>query len=129
MKILCRHDTQVPGRGIVSRGELIEWPDGGAFPPQVLGNFSAPDGSPLKEPQPPEPLADGGQREPTDLEKAAEQARAEKLAAEELLKRTAALGKQKLVAALDAAGATYPAKATNEELARTLLRAQGQTVD
>ena len=143
MKIICKSATQVPGHGIVTKGETIEWPDGKPFPPQVIGNFvEAGTGSTLcnKEPQPPTPppanetgdKPDGeavGTRQPTLEEAAAEQARAEKIAQDELLKRTAALGKEKLTAALDACGAAYKAKDTCEELAKKLLRAQGQDID
>ena len=140
MKIICKSDTQVAGFGIVSKGETIEWPDGQTFPPHVLGNFKTPDGAPLcnKEPKPPaeggtgdNPPADGEgtERQPTQEEIADEQARAEKLAKEELLKRTAALGKQKLIAALNASGVAYKGNATCEELAKTLLRSQGQDID
>lgn len=149
MKILCKSATQVFGYGIVSKGEHIDWPDGKPFPPQVLGNFvEVGTGAVLanKEPQtlPPAPdnpnaeadkpnaeadTQDGGERPPTPEEAAAEQARAEKIAQDELLKRTAALGKEKLTAALDACGAAYKAKDTCEELAKKLLRAQGQDID
>ena len=143
MKIFCKSATQVPGHGIVTKGETIEWPDGKPFPPQVIGNFvEAGTGATLcnKEPQPPTPppanetgdKPDGeavGTRQPTLEEAAAEQARAEKIAQDELLKRTAALGKEKLTAALDACGAAYKAKDTCEELAKKLLRAQGQDID
>ena len=142
MKIICKAATQVSGYGIVSKGQHIEWPDGKPFPPQVLGNFvEVGTGAELanKEPQPPPPAPDkpdaeadtqdGGERPPTPEEAAAEQARAEKLAKEELVKRTAALGREKLTAALDACGATYKAKDSCEELAKKLLRAQGQEVD
>ena len=155
MKILCKSATQVFGYGIVSKGEHIEWPDGKPFPPQVIGNFvEVGTDAPLcnKEPQPPTPPPanetgdtptpppanetgdepDGeavGTRQPTLEEAAAEQARAEKIAQDELLKRTAALGKEKLTAALDACGAAYKAKDSCEELAKKLLRAQGQDID
>ena len=161
MKILCKSATQVPGHGIVTKGETVEWPDGLPFPPQVLGNFVKPEtGAALcnKEPQPPtlppanetgdnpdgeagetrqptleeaaaDKPADGGSRQPTLEEAAAEQARAEKVAKDELVKRTAALGKQKLIAALDASGVPYASKATCEELAKALLRSQGQDID
>ncbi len=149
MKIICKSDTQVFGYGIVSKGEAIEWPDGRPFPPHVQGNFKSADGKPLcnaspkppeaagDKPQPPEaagdkpqqPEGNGGTREPTAEEKAAEQGRAEKTAIDELVKRTAALGKQKLIAALDASGVTYSSKATCEELAKALLRSQGQEID
>ena len=163
MKILCKSATQVPGHGVVAKGETVEWPDGKPFPPQVLGNFvEVGTGATLanKEPQPlprasdkpnaeadkpnaeadkpnaetDKPNAetdkqDGGERTPTPEEVAAEQARAEKLAKDELVKRTAALGKEKLTAALDACGAAYKAKDTCEELAKKLLRAQGQEID
>ena len=104
MKIICKSDTQVFGHGIVCKGETIDWPDGQPFPPQVLGNFKDAEGHALcnKEPQPPadgegdKPPADGegGERQPTPEEAAAEQKRAEKLAMDELVKKTAALGKQ-----------------------------------
>ena len=154
MKILCKSNTQVFGHGIVSKGETIDWPDGQLFPPQVLGNFvcadngmrlanvippppenpDAGDKPPAKDPgdNPPEnPPAngEGGERQPTAEEAAAEQKRAEKLATEELIKKTAALGKQKLIAALDASGVTYKGNASCEELAKTLLRSQGQEID
>ena len=141
MKIICKSDTQVFGHGIVCKGETIDWPDGQPFPPQVLGNFKDAEGHALcnKEPQPLPPAPDkpnaeadtqdGGERPPTPEEAAAEQARAEKLAKDELVKRTAALGKEKLTAALDACGAAYKAKDSCESLAKTLLRAQGQEID
>ena len=137
MKILCKSATQVLGYGVVPKGKTIEWPDGKPFPPQVLGNFVEA-GSELRlanvelPPDGDEPPADGeggGTRQPTLEEAADEQARAEKLAKEELLKRTAALGKEKLTAALDACGAAYKAKDSCETLAKTLLRAQGQEID
>jgi len=139
MKIICKSDTQVFGHGIVCKGETIDWPDGQPFPPQVLGNFKDAEGHALcnKEPQPPadgeggKPPADGegGERQPTPEEAAAEQKRAEKLAMDELVKKTAALGKQKLIAALDASGVVYKGNASCEELAKTLLRSQGQEID
>ena len=139
MKIICKSDTQVFGYGIVSKGETIDWPDGQPFPAQVLGNFKDAEGHPLcnKEPQPPangegdKPPAngEGGERPPTPEEAAAEQKRAEKLATEELVKKTAALGKQKLIAALDASGVPYKGNASCEELAKTLLRSQGHEID
>ena len=143
MKIICKSDTQVFGYGIVSKGEVIDWPDGKPFPPQVLGNFKSGDGKPLSDasPKPPEaagdkpegkpekPEGNGGTREPTPEEKAAEQKHAEKLAMDELVKKTAALGKQKLIAALDASGVVYKGNASCEELAKTLLRSQGQEID
>ena len=147
MKIFCKSATQVPGRGIVDKGQTIEWPNGTPFPPHMLGNFveaetelpianvelpkdgegDKPDGEGDK------PDGEGaeaiGTRQPTLEEAAAEQARAEKIAQDELLKRTAALGKEKLTAALDACGAAYKAKDTCEDLAKKLLRAQGQDID
>ena len=143
MKILCKSATQVPGHVIVTKGETVEWPDGLPFPPQVLGNFVKPEtGAALcnKEPQPPtlppanetgdNPDGEAGETsQPTLEEAAAEQARAEQVANDELVKRTAALGKEKLTAALDACGAAYKAKDSCEELAKKLLRAQGQEID
>ena len=141
MKIICKSDTQVFGHGIVCKGETIDWPDGQTFPPQVLGNFKDAEGHALcnKEPQSLPPTHDRTNAEadkqdcvdrpPTPEEAAAEQARAEQLAKDELVKRTAALGKEKLTAALDACGAVYKAKDSCETLAKTLLRAQGQEID
>ena len=154
MKIICKSDTQVLGYGIVSKGEMIDWPDGQPFPPQVLGNFKTAEGEALCNPAPAkategkpadsngetQPLADGNgdtqppadgngaTRQPTLEEAAAEQERAEKIAREELVKKTAALGKQKLIAALDASGVAYKGNASCEELAKTLLRSQGQDI-
>ena len=155
MKILCKSDTQVFGYGIVSKGETIDWPDGQNYPPQVLGNFvDAKSGMRLANVLPPPPkkpdagdkppetpppangeggeppaTGEGGERPPTPEEAAAEQKRAEKAAMEELVKKTAALGKQKLTAALDASGVAYKGNASCEELAKTLLRSQGQEID
>ena len=151
MKILCKSATQVLGRGIVEKGQTIDWKDGVPFPPHVLGNFvEAETGLPLANIEFPANDAKGDKpdagdkadagdqtgdgegtttRQPTLEEAAAEQARAEKLAKDELVKRTAALGREKLTAALDACGATYKAKDSCEELAKKLLRAQGQEVD
>ena len=161
MKIFCKSATQVPGRGIVDKGQTIEWPNGTPFPSHMLGNFveaetefpianvelpkeetgDKPTPPPANEtgdkPTPPPANETGdkpdgeavGTRQPTLEEAAAEQARAEKIAQDELLKRTAALGKEKLTAALDACGAAYKAKDTCEELAKKLLRAQGQDID
>ena len=158
MKILCKSATQVLGRGVVEKGQTIDWRDGVPFPPQVLGNFvEAESGLRLanvelpKDAEGDKPDAEGDKpdaegdkpdaegekpdaegattRQPTLEEAAAEQARAEKLAKDELVKRTAALGREKLTAALDACGATYKAKDSCEELAKKLLRAQGQEID
>lgn len=130
MKILCKSDTQVFGYGIVSKGETIDWPDGQPFPPQVLGNFRTAEGKELSNAKPqPTANGDGGWRSPSAEEAAAEQKRAERLAAEELVKKTAALGKQRLIAALDASGAAYKGNASCEELAKALLRSQGQEID
>lgn len=163
MKILCKSATQVPGRGIVEKGQTIEWPNGQPFPPQVLGNFVEAEselrlanveppkpgkgkgeeqsgkGEPPKpgegkgeqpsEGEPPKPGEGDETHPPTPEEAAAEQARAEQVAKDELVKRTAALGKDKLTAALDACGAAYKAKDSCETLAKILLRAQGQDID
>ena len=139
MKIICKSDTQVFGYGIVSKGEAIEWPDGRPFPPHVQGNFKSADGKVLTnaQPKPPadksdkpqQPEGNGETRQPTLEEAAAEQKRAEKVAMDELVKKTAALGKQKLIAALDASGVVYKGNASCEELAKTLLRSQGQEID
>ncbi len=138
MKILCKSATQVLGRGVVEKGQTIDWKNGVPFPPQVLGNFvEAETGFPLANVELPtdgegdKPTDGEGAttRQPTLEEAAAEQARAEKVAKDELVKRTAALGREKLTAALDACGATYKAKDSCEELARKLLRAQGQEID
>lgn len=123
MKIVCKSATQVPGRGIVAKGQHIDWPDGVPFPPQVAANFTLMGGEPLVQPE-----TDGGEQLPL-IPDAKEQERAEKLAKEALVANMAKLGKEKLQAALDNAGVPYGAKATNTELAKALLRAQGQDVD
>ena len=56
-------------------------------------------------------------------------ARAEKTAREELIRRTAELGRAKLESALEAAGVPHKAKMTCEELAKLLLRNNGEDVD
>lgn len=118
MKITARSATQVPGFGIVRRGHAIDWPDGKPFPPQVEGNFNDPDGKPLdarkekdaKTPQPPE------KEDP----KADQQL---------LVKRTAAIGRAKLAAKLDALHVAYDEKMSATELAKILLRHNGEKID
>ena len=103
MKILCKSATQVPGRGIVEKGQIIDWQNGVSFPPQVLGNFVEADSEmrlanveppkPRESDQPPkgeQPGEAGPTRPPTPEEAAAEQKRAEQVAKDELVKRTAA---------------------------------------
>lgn len=125
MNILCKSATQVPGIGVVSKGQRILWHDGERFPPQVLCNFvDADTGAPLSN----GPVAenDGGR---ADAKTAAEQARAEKTAREELVRRTAELGREKLESALDAAGVPHRAKMPCADLAKLLLRHNGEEVD
>lgn len=140
MKILCKSSTQVPGTGIVIKGQRVLWHDGVPFPPQVLANFvDAETGEKLSNPEPEgregeDGGAEGGREsaesgEPTAEQIAEEQARAEKTAREELIRRTAELGRAKLESALDAAGVPHKAKMTCEELAKLLLRHNGEDVD
>ena len=139
MKILCKSSTQVPGTGIVIKGQRVLWHDGVPFPPQVLANFvDAETGEKLSNPQPEgregeDSGADGdgaaGVGEPTAEQIAEERARAEKTAREELIRRTAELGRAKLEGALEAAGVPHKAKMTCEELAKLLLRHNGEDVD
>ena len=139
MKILCKSSTQVPGTGIVIKGQRVLWHDGVPFPPQVLANFvDAETGEKLSNPDPDgregedsgedgDGAAGGG--EPTAEQIAEERARAEKTAREELIRRTAELGRAKLESALEAAGVPHKAKMTCEELAKLLLRHNGEDVD
>ena len=53
----------------------------------------------------------------------------DKTAREELIRRTAELGRAKLESALEAAGVPHKAKMTCEELAKLLLRHNGEDVD
>lgn len=139
MKILCKSSTQVPGTGIVIKGQRVLWHDGVPFPPQVLANFvDAETGEKLSNPEPEgregeDSGADGdgaaGVGEPTAEQIAEERARAEKTAREELIRRTAELGRAKLESALEAAGVPHKAKMTCEELAKLLLRHNGEDVD
>ena len=139
MKILCKSSTQVPGTGIVIKGQRVLWHDGVQFPPQVLANFvDAETGEKLSNPEPDgregeDSGADGagaaGVGEPTAEQIAEERARAEKTAREELIRRTAELGRAKLESALEAAGVPHKAKMTCEELAKLLLRHNGEDVD
>lgn len=139
MKILCKSSTQVPGTGIVIKGQRVLWHDGVQFPPQVLANFvDAETGEKLSNPQPEgregeDSGEDGdgaaGVGEPTAEQIAEERARAEKTAREELIRRTAELGRAKLESALEAAGVPHKAKMTCEELAKLLLRHNGEDVD
>ena len=139
MKILCKSSTQVPGTGIVIKGQRVLWHDGVPFPPQVLANFvDAETGEKLSNPDPEgregeDSGEDGdgaaGVGEPTAEQIAEERARAEKTAREELIRRTAELGRAKLESALEAAGVPHKAKMTCEELAKLLLRHNGEDVD
>ncbi len=139
MKILCKSSTQVPGTGIVIKGQRVLWHDGVPFPPQVLANFvDAETGEKLSNPEPEgregeDSGEDGdgaaGVGEPTAEQIAEERARAEKTAREELIRRTAELGRAKLESALEAAGVPHKAKMTCEELAKLLLRHNGEDVD
>lgn len=115
MKIICKSATQVPGFGIVRKGRVIDWPDGVEFPPQVAGNFlNAADRT---------PLAAGTEscRKPLD-ESAKEQAAA-------LVRRTANLGRAKLAAQLDGLNVAYDEKMSATQLAKILLRHNGETVE
>lgn len=139
MKILCKSSTQVPGTGIVIKGQRVLWHDGVPFPPQVLANFvDAETGEKLSNPEPEgregeDSGEDGdgaaGVGEPTAEQIAEERARAEKTVREELIRRTAELGRAKLESALEAAGVPHKAKMTCEELAKLLLRNNGEDVD
>ena len=135
MNILCKSATQVPGIGVVSKGQRILWHDGEEFPPQVLCNFvEAETGAELVNAGrsgTEDGTTDDGTTEdaPTPEQVAAEKARAEKVAREELLKRTAELGREKLESALDAAGVPHKAKMPCMDLAKLLLRNNGEDVD
>lgn len=139
MKIVCKSATQVPGRGIVTRGMHIDWPDGQEFPPQVLGNFVAADtGAKLVQPQKLKEMseeekrraaeeaerqaaADRAAKEQAEKEKAEAKAKAD----QELIKKTAQIGKDKLEARLETEGVPHDANLTATQLATLLLRHQG----
>lgn len=115
MKIICKSATQVPGFGIVRKGRVIEWPDGEDFPPQVAGNFlNAADRK---------PLADGAK----SSKKPREESGNDDVAA--LVRRTANLGRAKLAAQLDGLNVAYDEKMSATELAKILLRHNGEKVD
>ena len=137
MRILCKSASQVPGHGVVRRGEHIDWPDGEEFPPQVLGNFvDAATGARLGQPS--------GARADEERRKADEEARrnaaedaekkrqAEKAAAKRaeeerkaLIEKAAKVGRAKLEAKLEAENVPHDANLTAEQLATLLLRHQG----
>lgn len=112
MKIICKMATQVPGFGIVKKGQPIEWPDGAKMPPQVVANFKNADGS---------AIVDDG--------KGAESVADAKADADALVKRTANIGKTKLMAMLEEAHVAFSDKATATELARSWLRHKGEIAD
>lgn len=115
MKIICKSATQVPGFGIVRKGRIIEWPDGREFPPQVAGNFrNAEDGT---------PLAAGAE----GVVKPRAESGKDDVAA--LVRRTANLGRAKLAAQLDGLNVAYDEKMSATELAKILLRHNGEKVD
>ncbi len=116
MKLTALRTVQVPGRGVVSRGETIVWE--GAIPAHFIGNFKKEDGTRLTEADPPEA------REATKPDEATD---GEDVAA--LIEKTARLGVKKLCALLDSHNALYDAKASAAELAKTYLRATGVKVD
>ena len=122
MKITARSATQVPGFGIVRRGHAIEWPDDMPFPPQVEGNFNDPDGKPLDSLPPRKPATDGAQDKGEEKDEAKKDAKL-------LVKRTAAIGRAKLAAKLDALHVAYDEKMSATELAKTLLRQNGEKID
>ncbi len=112
MKIICKMATQVPGFGIVKKGQPIEWPDGVKMPPQVVANFKDVDGKALVD--------DGkGEKATTDA----------KSDAEALVKKTANVGKTKLMAMLEGAHVAFSDKSTATELARSWLRHKGEIAD
>lgn len=119
MKIICRSATQVSGYGIIRKGQTLTWPDGKEFPPQVLANFIAENGLPLKN------WKSGGVKAKETKEKSAA---ADDTAAQEaeLIRRTAAIGKTKLEAKLETLHLSYSEKATAADLARLLLRHTGE---
>ena len=139
MKIVCKSSSQVPGYGIVTRGMHIDWPDGQEFPPQVLGNFvMAETGAKLVQPQKRIEMSEEEKRAAEEearrqaaADKAAqEQAEKEKAEAkvkadQELIKKTAQIGKDKLEARLEHEGVPHDANLTATQLATLLLRHQG----
>ena len=139
MKIVCKSSSQVPGYGIVTRGMHIDWPDGQEFPPQVLGNFVMADtGAKLVQPKKLQEMSDEDKRraaEESERQAAADRAakeQAEKEKAEakakadqELIRKTAQIGRDKLEARLESEGVPHDANLTATQLATLLLRHQG----
>ena len=120
MKIICKSSSQVAGFGIVQKGREIEWPDGINFPPQVIGNFvSAADGTCLKNDDDPSQQTKPGRRKAATLN-------ADK---EMIINNTAAIGCVKLAAKLDSLHETYDEKMNATELAKILLRHNGEKID
>ncbi len=113
MKIICRMATQVPGHGIVKKGQSIDWADGAAMPPQVSANFRRADGLPFQK---------GVASETAKTADAKEDAAA-------LVKRTANLGRAKLAAMLDKEHVAFDDKASATDLAKALLRSRGEKID
>lgn len=136
MKIVCKSATQVPGHGIVTRGMHIDWPDDQEFPPQVFGNFVMADtGAKLVQPQKRMEMSEEEKRKAEEEARrkaaaeqaAAEQAEKEKAEAkvkadQELIKKTAQIGKEKLEAKLEAEGVPHDANLKATQLATLLLR-------
>ena len=137
MRILCKSSSQVPGHGVVCRGEHIDWPDGEDFPPQVLGNFvNAENGAALIQPsklkadeesckakeEAERKAREEAERKAREEKEAAEKAEAERKA---LIEKTAKVGKAKLEAKLEAENVPHDANLTAEQLATLLLRHQG----
>lgn len=127
MKIVCKSATQVPGFGIVRRGAKIEWEDGVPFPPQVLANFVDDSRRSLSNKK---DAPDGGTGEPGEMGGGGELpglgTRDEKAERAELVKRTAEIGRDKLVAMLDAAGIPHAANIGAEAAAEKILRSKGE---
>ena len=117
MKIVCKPAPQVPGFGIVRRNIAIEWPDGTPMPPQVVGNFTDEHGNPLSQPE----ARKDGAKEQKDADPKAD--------AQLLVKRTAAIGRAKLAAKLDSLHVAYDEKMSATELAKILLRHNGEKID
>ena len=129
MKILCKSPTQVSGFGVVKKGQAINL-DPSRMDDHIIANFvRAEDGKPIVIGS-----GDGDHGEDCEsstgnggLQQTAEELHRQEI--EQLIKRTAQIGKEKLVEMLNAEGVLFKPDAKATELAKILLRHRGEDVD
>lgn len=117
MTIKARYSVELGGH-IYRKGETADW--NGAVTPRIVANFTAADGTPLKE--------DGAKDGAKDARGAggAEDAPSDA----EIVRRTVdALKRDGIRRALEAAGVSYSNKSSTEYLARLLLVARGEIAE